>query len=383
MADNTLWNPEFNDLPEDDFLYDIVKKFRSENPPPESPLGLEGTNPESDPGISYNNSPLDHYLFYGVKDLTTEQRRERLENAYYDRMMDIAKDTSKEKAKDYIRRIEEGQGLPDDVIGKLQDEALSPKMEAEAREASEQAFLHSMRLGTLEAYHDNYAEATANNDGEPSLYDDVSKWRMNPSVEQVLSEKRGYDGNYYSWFFHKEGEDKSKDLDEKFFKAVRDGINEGIPESEILDNVEEVCTGDNLNRARLKNIVRTESTRAFNEGLILENERTAKEMEALGKKSGIVAYRFHSVIDGKEWEGCKARHRLLIDAKDKELLKANTPPLHYFCRSAINGISKRRLEKYGGEAQLEADKAKLKAAPTFQWRHTPDSSIFDEGTLEE
>ena len=117
--------------------------------------------------------------------------------------------------------------------------------------------------------------------------------------------------------------------------------------------------------------------------MILENERTAKEMEALGKKSRIIAYMFHAVVDGKEWEGCKARHRLLIDAKDKELLKANTPPLHYYCRSVLSPISKRQLEKYGGEAQLEADKAKLKAAPTFQWRHTPDTDLFREGDLEE
>lgn len=379
----SLWNPEFDDLDPEDFLYDIVKKFRQENPPPENPLGIEGSNPDTDPGISYNNAPMDYFLYYGVKDLTPEQRQERLENAYYSRLLDIAKDTTKERAKDYYDRVKAGQSIPDEVIGQIHDERLSPGMEAKARKAAEDNFIHGLRLGTLEAYHDNRVETLINREPEPSLYADTNRWRMNPAVEQVLSEKRGYDGNYYSWFFHKEGADREKELDRLFFQTVRDGINEGIPEAEILDRAEEVCTGDNLNRARLKNIVRTETTRAFNEGKILENERIARELEAEGFVSGIVAYMFHAVIDGKEWEGCKARHRLLIDAKDKELLRANTPPLHYFCRSRITGISKRKLEMYGGQAQLEADKKKLKEAPVFKWRYTPDKEIFDEGNLEE
>lgn len=379
IKDAWRW-PDYD--PEEDFLGETIRKFWEENPPAEGGIDVETDNPEIDPGVSYNNQPLDYYLYYGVRNLTENQKIERLENTYYTRLMEIAKETTKERAKDYIERVEKGQHIPDDVISKIHDETLSPKMEEQARRASEQNFIHALRLGTLDAYHTNYVESKVNGEVLPVIYQPIEKWKLKPAVEQVLSERRGYDGNFYSWFFAQNGPRKSQELDDKFFKTVRDGLERGDTEKEIVDKATEVCTADNLNRARIKNIVRTETRRAFNEGMVLENDRLRKEAEAKGLESYIKAYKFTAILDGREWEGCHARDGLLI-AADDPLLKKNTPPLHYFCRSKLTPLSKRFLERYGGQAQIDADRPKLEAAPEFQWHHTPDKSIFDEGQIED
>lgn len=379
-SSGTYWDPEFDDLDPDDFLYDKVKKFRENNPPPKGGIDTDSQNPEADPGVSYDGQPLDYYLYYGVRDLTDDQKVDRMENAYYDRLMDIAAQTTRERAEDYIRRVEDGQNIPDEVMSKIHDESLSPQMEAKARRAAEQNFLHALRLGVLDSYHTNYVGAVAGKEPLPILYEPVKRWKLNPNVERVLSEKRGYDGNFYSWFFGQNGPRKSHELDDAFFRTVRDGLETGKTEKEIIDEAEQVCVADNINRARLKNIVRTETRRAFNEGRVLENDRLAREAVAAGREPFVIAYKFTGILDGREWEGCHARDGLLI-AWDDPRLKDHTPPLHYYCRSKLTPLTRVSLPKYGGEKQLKADKPKWDKVPKFQWRHTPNKELFAEGDI--
>ena len=375
----SFWSPEYDNMDPDDFLYDAVQQFRKENPPPEDRISdPESHNPEQNPGAAES---LDYYLYYGVPDLTQKQRQERLENAYYSKMLDIGRQTAAQRAQDIIDREKSGQSLPQDILNEIHDETLSRQMEEEARKAADENYQHAMRLGTLEAYHNNAEIQQDHGQPLPALYGTLDKWPLSPGVNKVLSEKKGYDGEYYSWFFGQN--DNSRELDDKFYHTVKDGLEAGKPEKEIIDEATEVCTADNLNRARIKNIVRTETTRAFNEGMILEDDRIREELEEDGMDGGIVAYLFQAVMDGREWEGCKARNGLLISAKDP-LLKDNTPPLHYFCRSRLTPIDEFTFDiEMDGENRVKADREKLLAAPVFQWHYTPDKGIFKEADLPE
>lgn len=373
-----LWDPQYDNLDPEDFLFDIVQEFRRNNPPPENYTGDPDLyyNPEYNPGAA---GALDYYLYYGVPDLTIEEKKDRLEQTYYSRLMDIGREYAAKRAEDMIERDKDGLLPPDDVLRDIHDDTLSQAMEEEARKAAEDNYIHTMRLGTLEAYHEHKEAQEEHDEPIATVYGPVDKWVLSPGVTKALSEKKGYNGNFYSWFFAQE--ENTRELDEKFFKTVRDGLENGDTEREIIDKATEVCTGDSLNRQRIKNIVRTETTRAFNLGLIYENERIAAELGERGIPGGVMAYRYNAVIDGREWEGCKFRHGLLIGATDP-LLEENTPPLHYFCRSSISPITEYEFyEEYDGEATLKRDREKLLQAPKFVWHYTPDKGIFEEAEL--
>jgi len=62
---------------------------------------------------------------------------------------------------------------------------------------------------------------------------------------------------------------------------------------------------------------------------------------------------------------CEHRNGLLF-ALDDPRLRQNTPPLHYQCRSILSPVSGYRLEKMGGKARLDADRAKMDEAPDPQ-----------------
>jgi len=75
----------------------------------------------------------------------------------------------------------------------------------------------------------------------------------------------------------------------------------------------------------VKAIARTESTRAFNLGILTEGLRSDL----------VVAYRFDAVMDDRTTDICKSRNGKVIPIEDEELIVHNTPPLHVNCRSVL------------------------------------------------
>jgi SPP1 gp7 family putative phage head morphogenesis protein len=99
--------------------------------------------------------------------------------------------------------------------------------------------------------------------------------------------------------------------------------------------------------ARLENIARTEMNKAFTGGRI--DAFTAPEMEGF-----IVAVEFTAILDSRTTEICGERHGLVFKIDD-EWLKANTPPLHYQCRSTLLPVDKYSLAiEPGLEEKFEA-----------------------------
>lgn len=79
---------------------------------------------------------------------------------------------------------------------------------------------------------------------------------------------------------------------------------------------------------RAQNIARTELTNAYNRGRV-----------SMGQKSPLVeTFRFLSLDDLRTTDICRSRNGMLIPATDAVLLAANTPALHFQCRSTLSPV---------------------------------------------
>lgn len=88
-------------------------------------------------------------------------------------------------------------------------------------------------------------------------------------------------------------------------------------------------------------------------------KRVVRTMQSRGF---IVAMRFDAIMDSLVSDQCEVRNGLLIAVGDSLLLRS-VPPLHHGCRSVLSPISGYKLERMGGQARLDADRARLQSAP--------------------
>jgi SPP1 gp7 family putative phage head morphogenesis protein len=80
-------------------------------------------------------------------------------------------------------------------------------------------------------------------------------------------------------------------------------------------------------------LVRTEMTRAYNEGRIgiwTDDETRDRYTQEAGK---IIGYRFNAVMDAATTDECSSRNGLVFDPDEVDI-----PPLHYNCRSVLEPI---------------------------------------------
>lgn len=138
---------------------------------------------------------------------------------------------------------------------------------------------------------------------------------------------------------------------EKVRTILGNSLREGATVKQTMDALQTALPG--ASRARLENIARTEATAAYNQGRVYR---------FLQSKGFIQAVRFDAILDSRVTDICQHRNGLLF-ALDDPRLRQNTPPLHYQCRSVLTPISGYKLEKMGGKARLDADRAKMDEAP--------------------
>ncbi len=138
---------------------------------------------------------------------------------------------------------------------------------------------------------------------------------------------------------------------EKVRTILGNSIREGATVKQTMDALQTALPA--ASKARLENIARTEATAAYNQGRVVR---------FLQSKGFIQAVRFDAILDSRVTDICEHRNGLLF-ALDDPRLRQNAPPLHYQCRSVLSPISGYKLEKLGGKARLDADRAKMDEAP--------------------
>ncbi|MEM6838135.1 MAG: minor capsid protein [Cyanobacteria bacterium P01_C01_bin.120] len=101
-----------------------------------------------------------------------------------------------------------------------------------------------------------------------------------------------------------------------------------ISQSELLERIQKTLK---VSEARAKVIARTEITAAYNQG----RQQSFNE-------SDLVDYiRFIAISDDRTTDICISRDGMLMPKSDVALVTANTPPLHYACRSTISPVMSR------------------------------------------
>jgi len=113
-----------------------------------------------------------------------------------------------------------------------------------------------------------------------------------------------------------------RDLDAKVTQVIVHGLETGASNQQVMQALTTVFP--KFSKARLENIVRTESMAAYNQG-ILNTYRTNRF---------IVAVQFNAILDARTTSWCRNRDGLVMKLDD-DRLAANTPPLHYQCRSVL------------------------------------------------
>ena len=109
--------------------------------------------------------------------------------------------------------------------------------------------------------------------------------------------------------------------------AITPQVDTGDPISrkDLLKRIEKTL---NVGRNRAETIARTELTNAYNVGRV-----------DMARKSTLVeAFRFIPIEDTRTTDICRSRQGLIIPADDTLLLNANTPALHYRCRSTLSPV---------------------------------------------
>lgn len=115
-------------------------------------------------------------------------------------------------------------------------------------------------------------------------------------------------------------------------------INEGMTTPEARVELEK--TLGHYTRARLTNVVRTESMSAFNAGRMAYYEARAHLL---------VGIRFIAVVDHRTTIICAQRDGIHLPLSHP-LLRVNIPPLHYQCRSVWSPMTRRRWRRAVQEA---------------------------------
>ncbi len=118
-----------------------------------------------------------------------------------------------------------------------------------------------------------------------------------------------------------------RDFDAQVQRVITQGLSEGLNNRDIMKRLAQVFPG--FSRHRLENIARTETASAYNAG----------RLATFRDSRFVVAVQFSAIIDDRTTEICKARDGRILLLSDPAL-DANTPPLHYQCRSTLVPVDK-------------------------------------------
>lgn len=135
----------------------------------------------------------------------------------------------------------------------------------------------------------------------------------------------------------------NRDLDGRVTQVIVHGLETGASNQEVMKALTQVFP--TFSKARLENIVRTESMAAYNQG-ILASYKTNRF---------IVAVQFNAILDARTTAWCRGRDGLVMKLDD-DRLPANTPPLHYQCRSVLTPMDEFDFEDLqNGDSKANRD----------------------------
>lgn len=243
---------------------------------------------------------------------------------------------------DIVRIVNDGIERTIERIRKKKDP--SPQATLELEFPNEQLLISAMKSHMRKAF-DTGAESLRNElSGET---DQSETFDLRAVLESTLSFVRNII-NTRAIFYSK---NLINDLRETARQALLTGIELGEHEDKIADRLKQAYRkfwGEDLETGRAKNIARTESVYAWNQGRISEARRP--EFKGL-----VVGWRYSAVLDSKTTPVCRHLHGKIIKDSDPMLPKIR-PPRHYNCRSILDPMTiTQRLKEE--DYISEADKA--------------------------
>lgn len=158
-----------------------------------------------------------------------------------------------------------------------------------------------------------------------------------------------------------------RSLDAQVTQAIVTGLETGATNKDVMGALGRIFP--TFSKLRLENIARTESVSAYNQG----------RLTAFRSNRYVVAVQFASILDSRTTKICRARDGMIMRMED-DRLPANTPPLHFMCRSTIVPVDKFDFEdlQNGVEAVekqyfgwLDKDGPKSLTQATSAWDETP------------
>lgn len=131
------------------------------------------------------------------------------------------------------------------------------------------------------------------------------------------------------------GNDYYGDVTQDVVRALKQGLAEGLTVNQTMDRLSNYLSGPGFNERRLEIIARTNSTTAFNQGR-LETFRQAGDF--------VEHVQFLAILDSRTTDICESRNGKIFRLDDPALA-ANTPPLHYNCRSILSPVTQYDLDE--------------------------------------
>ena len=111
-------------------------------------------------------------------------------------------------------------------------------------------------------------------------------------------------------------------------EILKRGIAEGRTQKETMKLLSEKFP--DFSKHRLQNIVRTESGRMYNHGRLTT---------FYANRDAVEGVRFSAIMDRRTSEICSSRHGLVLSLDEQDEIAANSPPLHFQCRSVWIPVS--------------------------------------------
>lgn len=121
---------------------------------------------------------------------------------------------------------------------------------------------------------------------------------------------------------------EDKDLLNKLKETLQRGMKEGKTIQELQGEIGKVFP--EFTKARLENIARTETAKAYNYGRLLTFYENTDLVQAL---------KVSAIIDDRTCDICMSRNGMIIPLSDTGAIARNSPPFHYQCRCVLLPIT--------------------------------------------
>ena len=121
---------------------------------------------------------------------------------------------------------------------------------------------------------------------------------------------------------------EDKDLLNKLKETLQRGMKEGKTIQELQSEIGKVFP--EFTKARLENIARTETAKAYNYGRLLTFYENTDLVQAL---------KISAIIDDRTCDICISRNGMIIPLSDTGAIARNSPPFHYQCRCVLLPIT--------------------------------------------